>query len=125
MGNTALKVHNWIWSCECPLSPPTIERLLGTFIKSARLKVLRRSVPGHVRIALHGTNSFSADLMQKCIACGVSKVNVNKLVLDDYLQHLSANAASQQLTSLMEGGVQKVASLTAAWMKICGSAGKA
>ncbi|KAF9887741.1 hypothetical protein FE257_009694 [Aspergillus nanangensis] len=89
------------------------------------LKILRRSIPGHVPIALHGTNGFPAELMQQCIACGVRKINVNKLVLDDYMQHLSANAASQQLTSLMEDGVQKVASLTARWMGICGSAGKA
>lgn len=63
--------------------------------------------------------------MQRCIAGGVSKVNVNKLVLDDYLLHLKKNASSQTLTTLMEEGVKEAQKLTEWQMDVCKSAGKA
>ncbi|KAK5678294.1 hypothetical protein LTS10_009466 [Elasticomyces elasticus] len=78
-----------------------------------------------VRVVLHGTNDFEEDVMRKCIAGGVSKINVNKLVLDTYNEHIKAAAPSTVLTKLMEEGVDKVASLTELWMHRCGSAGRA
>lgn len=74
---------------------------------------------------LHGTNDFPEDLMQKCIRGGVSKVNVNKLVLDDYLAHLKKNASSLSLTTLMEQGVDEAQKLTEWQMDVCKSTGKA
>jgi fructose-bisphosphate aldolase class II len=57
-----------------------------------RLKKLRTHIAGRAIIALHGTNGFPADLMKRCIAAGATKINVNKLVLDDYYStHLKAN----------------------------------
>jgi len=78
-----------------------------------------------VRVVLHGTNGFSEDVMTRCVKGGVSKINVNRLVLDDYNDYLQAAAASTSLTKLMEEGVEKVAQLTEVWMHRCGSAGKA
>jgi fructose-bisphosphate aldolase class II len=78
-----------------------------------------------VRIALHGTNDFPEDIMKKCIKSGVSKVNVNKLILDDYLQHLQKNASKLSLTVLMEEGVKEVQRLMEWQMDVCGSTGKA
>ena len=80
---------------------------------------------GNVNLALHGTNGFSADLMRRCIAAGATKINVNKLVLDDYSAHLVANAGKVPQTMLMEQGVQKVVAQTVEWMEICGSIGRA
>lgn len=91
----------------------------------SRLGDLTKTTGGRVRIALHGTNSFAPELMKQCIAAGVSKINVNKLVLDDYLDHFAANAGKIPLTTLMEQGVEQVIGLTAAWMDHCGSSGKA
>jgi fructose-bisphosphate aldolase class II len=62
--------------------------------------------------------------MKTCIAEGVSKINVNRLVLDDYFEHLHANAGKMPHTTLMEQGVEKVVNQTIEWMEICGSAGK-
>ncbi|KAK5462596.1 hypothetical protein LTS15_002308 [Exophiala xenobiotica] len=90
-----------------------------------RLKKLRTHIAGRVIIALHGTNGFPADLMKRCIAAGATKINVNKLVLDDYSTHLKANAGKVPQTTLMDQGVQKVVAQTMEWMEICGSAGKA
>ncbi|KAH6721780.1 tagatose 1,6-diphosphate aldolase [Leptodontidium sp. 2 PMI_412] len=90
-----------------------------------RLRKIREKLGGKVHIALHGTNGFKPELMKKCIAEGVSKVNVNRLVLDDYSEHLKTNAGKVPLTRLMDEGVEKVVRQTMEWMEICGSAGKA
>lgn len=79
----------------------------------------------NVRVVLHGTNDFQGGVMTKCIKGGVSKINVNKLVLDDYNEYLKAAAAATSITKLMEIGVEKVQHLTELWMHRCGSAGKA
>ena len=78
-----------------------------------------------MRIALHGTNDFDEDIMKRCIKGGVSKVNVNKLILDGYLQHLKKNASKLSLTVLMEEGVKEVQRLMEWQMDVCGSTGKA
>lgn len=78
-----------------------------------------------VRVVLHGTNDFPEVVLSKCIKGGVSKINVNKLVLDDYNQYLKAAAATTPLTKLMEEGVDKVVESSRLWIQRCGSAGKA
>lgn len=78
-----------------------------------------------MRLAVHGTNGFEPGLVQRCIAAGVSKVNVNRLVLDDYYAHLYANAGKIPHTRLIEEGIDQVAQATVRWMEISGSAGKA
>lgn len=80
---------------------------------------------GNVRVALHGTNGFEPELMKRCIARGVAKINVNKLVLDDYYSHLKGSVGQVPHTVLIEEGVEKVVRQTIEWMEICGSAGKA
>lgn len=63
--------------------------------------------------------------MKRCVAAGISKINVNKLVLDDYYDHLRANVGEMPHTQLIEEGIQKVTDLTIKRMEICRSAGKA
>lgn len=78
-----------------------------------------------MRLVLHGTNGFEPGLMRRCIAAGVTKINVNRLVLDDYYVHLKENVSILPQTLLMEAGVEEVIKQTMEWMEICGSAGKA
>lgn len=63
--------------------------------------------------------------MKECIAAGVSKINVNRLVLDNYYTHLRAEVSNMPHTNLIEQGVDKVIEQTVEWMEICGSAGMA
>jgi fructose/tagatose bisphosphate aldolase len=86
---------------------------------------LRKGLKDKVHLVLHGTNGFPEDIMKKCIAGGMCKVNVNRLVLDDYYEHLTSTVGKVPHTVLLEQGVQKVVDLTVRWMEICGSAGKA
>ncbi|KAH7043177.1 tagatose 1,6-diphosphate aldolase [Macrophomina phaseolina] len=98
---------------------------IGPQLDFERMGTLVSAVNGKVRIALHGTNGFKPELVKQCIDAGVSKINVNKLVLDDYFDHLAEKAGKVPQTVLMEEGTEKVISLTVEWMKVCGSAGKA
>lgn len=87
---------------------------------------MRGQIDRRVRIALHGTNGFPEHLLRRCIAAGVSKVNVNRLVLDDYYEHLYTNASKRAAhTTLIEEGAKNVINLTKRWMHVCGSAGQA
>ena len=78
-----------------------------------------------VRLALHGTNGFKPELLQQCVRAGVAKINVNKLVLDDYYDHLHSSTGKVPHTQLIEEGIEMVAQLTRKCMEICESAGKA
>ncbi len=89
-----------------------------------RFQNVRIQANGRINLALHGTNGFAWDLMKRCVAAGVTKINVNRLVLDDYYDHLQANVDKMPHTKLIEKGIQKVADLTVKWMEISGSAGK-
>ncbi|CAG8217108.1 unnamed protein product [Penicillium salamii] len=97
----------------------------GPHLDFERFQNIRSQADGRVRLALHGTNGFEPELMKHCVAAGVSKINVNRLVLDDYYDHLHANVDKMSHTQLIEEGIQKVADLTVKWMEISGSAGKA
>lgn len=90
-----------------------------------RLAQLRAKLQDKVYFALHGTNGFPEAVMKECIAAGMCKINVNRLVLDDYYEHLASMAGRFPHTVLIEEGVQKVVELTIRWMGICGSSGKA
>jgi len=63
--------------------------------------------------------------MKECIAAGCTKLNVNRVVLDDYYAHFRKHAPTMSHTKLMEETTEKVISQTIEWMEICGSAGKA
>ncbi|OCK80487.1 aldolase [Lepidopterella palustris CBS 459.81] len=97
----------------------------GPQLDYPRLESIHKFAVGKVRIVLHGTNDFNEETMRQCIKHGVSKINVNKLVLDDYLKHLKESASKLSLTQLMEEGVEKVVKLMEWQMDVCYSTGKA
>ncbi|CAL5871885.1 uncharacterized protein PFLUO_LOCUS6139 [Penicillium psychrofluorescens] len=97
----------------------------GPQLDFERFEKVRIQANGRINLALHGTNGFAPELMERCVAAGVTKINVNRLVLDDYYGHLRENVGKMPHTQLIEEGIQKVTDLTMKWMEICGSAGKA
>ncbi|CAJ0552530.1 Ff.00g006080.m01.CDS01 [Fusarium sp. VM40] len=98
----------------------------GPQLDLERLALIKTQVNKRARIALHGTNGFPPDLMRQCIKAGTTKINVNRIVLDDYYTHLRADGTIKQShTAIMEQGVEKVINQTVEWMEILGSAGKA
>ncbi|KAE8422343.1 ketose-bisphosphate aldolase [Aspergillus pseudocaelatus] len=51
-------------------------------------------------LVLHGTHPVEDDLFLKAIDCGVSKINVNRTVRDDYTKFVAENAGKLELTVL-------------------------
>lgn len=97
----------------------------GPVLEYDRLEMIRQKVGGRVRLVVHGTNDWPEELTKKCVAGGCVKVNVNKLVLLDYLNYLKSNAPSKNLTTLMEEGTNEIQKLTEWAIDVCGSTGKA
>ncbi|KAI5202484.1 hypothetical protein AUEXF2481DRAFT_46316 [Aureobasidium subglaciale EXF-2481] len=98
----------------------------GPQLDFKRLKDIREVAKAKdVRVVLHGTNGFTKDLIHRCIAAGVSKINVNKLILEDYQTHLETNASKLSLTKLLDEGMAEVQRATEEQMDICMSSGKA
>ncbi|KAJ5111605.1 hypothetical protein N7532_002140 [Penicillium argentinense] len=88
-----------------------------------RLQRIFKAMNGRARLVLHGTNDFSPELTQTCIKAGVTKVNVNKLVLDPWHDNLQANS-TRPLTELMDTGIQVLTREMERWMDIVGSSGR-
>jgi fructose-bisphosphate aldolase, class II len=76
-------------------------------------------------LALHGTTGIPPPMLQEIISKGVSKINVNKAVLGDYLSHLGTFASQLPLTKLTEDGIDLVQKGVARYIDLCLSAGTA
>ncbi|THY07279.1 aldolase [Aureobasidium pullulans] len=97
----------------------------GPQLDYARLEAIKKQANGRVRIVAHGTNEWPDDVTQRVIQAGVSKINVNRLVLDDYLKHFRANAAKMPLTKLIDEGFQHTTRQQEEQMDVAWSTGKA
>ncbi|THY39823.1 aldolase [Aureobasidium pullulans] len=97
----------------------------GPQLDYARLEAIKKQANGRVRIVAHGTNEWPDDVTQRVIQAGVSKINVNRLVLDDYLKHFRANAAMMPLTKLIDEGIQLTTRQQEEQMDVAWSTGKA
>lgn len=63
--------------------------------------------------------------MAKCIERGVTRINVNKLVLSNYNRYVEENTGKVPLTQLMEKGTSLIQKQMEDWMDAIGSSGKA
>ncbi|KAK3640072.1 hypothetical protein LTR56_012047 [Elasticomyces elasticus] len=90
-----------------------------------RLQAVQNKARGRVQLVLHGTNEFPPDIMKKCIDRGVTRVNVNKVVLSEYNAYVAENTHKVPLTQLMETGTKLIQEACERWMDNIGSSGKA
>ena len=90
-----------------------------------RLSKIQKKAGDRVQIVLHGTNEFPPDIMAKCIERGVTRINVNKLVLSNYNKYVEEKTGKVPLTKLMEEGTALIQKQTEDWMDAIGSSGKA
>ncbi|KAF3042690.1 hypothetical protein E8E12_007597 [Didymella heteroderae] len=90
-----------------------------------RLEAIDKQINKRVLVALHGTNDFPTEIMQRCIRAGAIKLNVNKLLLEVGNEVLRKNAASTPLVKLIDQQMESIQAETERWMDICGSSGKA
>lgn len=80
---------------------------------------------GKVQVVLHGTNEFTPEIMAKCIERGITRVNVNKLVLSRYNKFIEENTGKIPLTQLLEKGTALIQAQCEEWMDSLGCSGKA
>lgn len=89
-----------------------------------RLSAVNKQINGRVPMALHGTNDFTPEILKRCIGAGTVKLNVNKLLLEVWNNHLERNA-HLPLMQLMNEGMDVLQAEVERWMDICGSSGQA
>lgn len=74
---------------------------------------------------LHGTNEFTEDILRSCVQRGMTRLNVNDLVLWRYNEYVKENTGKVPLTELMEQGTQLIQERLVWMMDVIGSTGKA
>lgn len=96
----------------------------GPQLQFDRLGDVSRQIRGKAHLVLHGTNDFAPEVIRQCVTAGVTKLNVNKLLLEVWSDHLKSHAG-EAITKLIDDGMLVLKTETEKWMRICGSAGKA
>jgi fructose-bisphosphate aldolase class II len=76
-------------------------------------------------MVLHGTNGFPESIMSDCVKHGMTRCNVNELVLNKYSTYVAENTGKVPLTELMEEGTKFIQELVEWQMDVVGSTGKA
>lgn len=90
-----------------------------------RLESIRAATKGKVQMVLHGTNTFPEGIMKQCVKGGMTRCNVNELVLSKYNAYVAENTGKVPLTVLMEEGTKLIQGLIEWQMDVVGSTGKA
>lgn len=90
-----------------------------------RLDDIRSATKGKCTLVLHGTNTFPDKIMQGCIKGGMTRCNVNELVLHKYSKYVAENTGKVPLTELMAKGTSLIQELIEYQMDVMGSTGKA
>ena len=74
----------------------------GIQLEYDRLHSINEAVGKQVRLVLHGADPFTKEIFQKCIDCGVSKININKVLNNEYIKVQQEKAGKVPLTTLLE-----------------------
>ena len=95
----------------------------GIQLEYDRLEGINKEVGKEVRLVLHGADSFTKEIYEKCIGHGVSKVNINKFMNNEYLE--VQRKGLKTITSVIEEGTQAMQAAVESCIDMLGSAGKA
>ena len=90
-----------------------------------RLDRIRKATKGRAQLVLHGTNTFPDGTMKGCIKGGMTRCNVNELVLYKYNKYVAENTGKVPLTELMGKGTALIQEQIEYQMDVMGSTEKA
>lgn len=90
-----------------------------------RLARIRDASLGKVTLVMHGTNEFTADIFKQCVEAGMTRLNVNQIVLWKYEKYAQEKAGRTPLTQFMEEGTALIQERIEWMMDAVGSTGKA
>lgn len=97
----------------------------GIQLEYDRLESINQAVGDKVRLVLHGADPFTTEIFQKCISHGVSKININKVMNNEYLRVQAEKAGKIPLTTLHEEATNAMQAAIERCMDMLGSTGKA
>ena len=69
-----------------------------------RLASARGAIHGKVTLVMHGTNEFTQDIFKQCVEAGVTRLDVNQIVLWRYDSYARDSVGSTPPTVFMEQG---------------------
>lgn len=96
----------------------------GIQLEYDRLQSIYDKVGDRVQLVLHGADPFTEEIFHKCIAGGVTKVNINKGMNKHYAA-VQEEMRGKPLTSVIEAGTKRMQEAIETYMQQLGSAGKA
>jgi fructose-bisphosphate aldolase class II len=95
----------------------------GIQLEYDRLEAINKEVGKDVRLVLHGADPFTEEIFEKCIGHGVSKININKVMNNEYLD--VQRRGLKNITNVIEEGTAAMQKAIERCIDMLGSAGKA
>ena len=95
----------------------------GIQLDYPRLQSVHEAVGERVRLVLHGTDGFDADIYKKCIEGGITKVNINGVLNKRYTKVQREGGFG--VSETMEAGTKVMQEAIEECMDMLGSSGKA
>lgn len=96
----------------------------GIQLEYERLQSINEAVGDKVRLVLHGADPFTKEIFQKCIECGVSKININKVLNNEYVKVQAEKAGKVPLTTLLEEATNAMQKAVERCMDMLNSTGR-
>ena len=79
-----------------------------------------------VQLVMHGTNEFTEEILKKCVSAGMTRLNVNELVVGEYQEWIrDGRAGKLALVDRMEEGTRLIQRRVEWLMDVIGSSGRA
>lgn len=96
----------------------------GIQLEYERLHRINERVGDKVRLVLHGADPFTKEIFQKCIDGGVSKVNINKVLNNEFVNVQRERAGKAPLTTVIEEATNAMQKAVERCMDMLGSSGR-
>jgi fructose-bisphosphate aldolase, class II len=97
----------------------------GVQLEYDRLERINQAVGGQVRLVLHGADPFTKEIFEKCMKNGVAKININKVMNNEYMKVQMERAEKGPITTVIEEGTDAMQRAVERCIDMLGSAGKA
>lgn len=96
----------------------------GIQLEYDRLQKISERVGNKVRLVLHGADPFTKEMFQKCIGHGVSKINLNKVLNNEFVNVQKERAGKAPLTTVIEEATNAMQKAVERSMDMLGSSGR-
>ena len=94
----------------------------GIQLDYERLLDVSREVGKEVRLVLHGTDEFNEGIYKECVKSGMSKININRVVNENWREAMRGEGG---LTEATDRGIEMMKREVEVLMDWCGSSGMA